>query len=251
MATIINGRGRVGVRTSVGPGGGGGGGSIVTSGLILNLDAGNPASYPGTGTVWTDLSGQGNNATLVNGVGYSSNNNGYLTFDGTNDYVSTGIGSLRTWAGNQNSISIWFLTNNSLTRQVLLGDWDSGGQNESCRVEISGWSMTPQRVGGWYNFTDQGTIQSSTNIQNNTWYNVVMQYNGVNTQVYLNGTLEGNSPSNAVGSAGNGFTSIGRAGAVNALFMNGNISVVQVYNRGLSQAEITQNFDALKSRYGL
>jgi hypothetical protein len=46
-------------------------------------------SYPGTGTTWTDLSGNGNNGTLVNGVGYNSGNGGSLTFDGVNDNVKT------------------------------------------------------------------------------------------------------------------------------------------------------------------
>ena len=55
---------------------------IVTDGLVLCLDAGNPKSYPGSGTTWTDLSGQGNNGTLVNGVGYVGTNGGSLSFDG-------------------------------------------------------------------------------------------------------------------------------------------------------------------------
>jgi hypothetical protein len=63
---------------------------IVQSGLVLNLDAGVSASYPGSGTNWTDLSGNGNNGTLVNGVGYNSANNGSFVFDGVNDYGSFG-----------------------------------------------------------------------------------------------------------------------------------------------------------------
>jgi hypothetical protein len=58
---------------------------IVTNGLVLLLDAGNPASYPGSGTTWFDLSGNGNNGTLVNGVGYNSDNGGSLVFDGVDD----------------------------------------------------------------------------------------------------------------------------------------------------------------------
>ena len=65
-----------------------GGKPIVTDGLVLCLDAANPKSYPGSGTTWTDLSGNGNNGTLVNGVGYNSDNGGSLSFDGVNDYVS-------------------------------------------------------------------------------------------------------------------------------------------------------------------
>ena len=55
---------------------------IVTDGLMLCLDAGDPKSYNGSGTTWTDRSGRGNNGTLGGDVGFSSNNGGYLTFDG-------------------------------------------------------------------------------------------------------------------------------------------------------------------------
>jgi hypothetical protein len=65
--------------------------SIVTDGLVLCLDAGNPKSYPGSGTTWTDLSGNGNNGTLVNGVGYSGDNLGSLSFDGVNDYYNRAL----------------------------------------------------------------------------------------------------------------------------------------------------------------
>ena len=62
---------------------------IVTDGLVLALDAGNTKSYPGSGTTWTDLSGNGNNGSLLNGTGYSSDNLGVLSLDGTNDYIDS------------------------------------------------------------------------------------------------------------------------------------------------------------------
>ena len=60
---------------------------LVTDGLVLCLDAGNTKSYSGSGTTWTDLGGNNNHGTLVNGVGYNSSNGGSLTFDGADDYV--------------------------------------------------------------------------------------------------------------------------------------------------------------------
>jgi hypothetical protein len=86
-------------------------GNIATNGLVLNLDAGNPASYPGSGTTWTDLSGLGNTGTLVNGVGYNSGNGGSLSFDGVNDVVT---GSITPLTSNY-SIELWFklITSNS------------------------------------------------------------------------------------------------------------------------------------------
>ena len=61
---------------------------IVTNGLVLYLDAANKKSYPGSGTTWTDLSGNNNTGTLTNGPTFDSNNGGSIVFDGTNDYVS-------------------------------------------------------------------------------------------------------------------------------------------------------------------
>ena len=62
--------------------------NIVTNGLVLALDAANPKSYPGSGTTIYDLSGNGNHGTLNNGVGFSTNYKGILTFDGVDDYVN-------------------------------------------------------------------------------------------------------------------------------------------------------------------
>jgi hypothetical protein len=77
--------------------------SIITQNLVLCLDAANPKSYPTTGTTWTDLSGNGNNGTLVNGVGYNTANGGALVFDGADDYITslfaTTSGQAVTYAG--------------------------------------------------------------------------------------------------------------------------------------------------------
>lgn len=62
--------------------------NIVTDGLVLYLDAANTKSYPGSGTTWNDLSGNGNNGTLINGYIFNSIGNGNLVFDGSNDYVN-------------------------------------------------------------------------------------------------------------------------------------------------------------------
>mgnify|MGYP000212112688 CR=1 FL=1 len=74
------------------------------SGLVLHLDAGNTSSYPGTGTTWTDLSGNGYNGTFTNGPIFSAANGGCIVFDGVNDYVAGGnLGSFYS----QGTISYW------------------------------------------------------------------------------------------------------------------------------------------------
>jgi len=62
----------------------------LASTIVLDLDAGNSASYAGTGTTWTDLSGKGNHGTLVNSVTYNSANQGYLVFNGNGSQVGNG-----------------------------------------------------------------------------------------------------------------------------------------------------------------
>jgi hypothetical protein len=70
---------------------------LITTGLMLYLDAGNALSYPGSGTTWTDLSGNGRDGTLTNGPTYSATNGGSIVFDGSNDYVQC-LGSLTVTA---------------------------------------------------------------------------------------------------------------------------------------------------------
>lgn len=82
--------------------------SIVTSGLVMHLDAGNPASYPGSGTTWTDLTGNSNNASLYGGWSYDSANGGRIIFDGVNGYAP--LYSARTgfpFGSSPGSISGW------------------------------------------------------------------------------------------------------------------------------------------------
>ena len=93
--------------------------TIVSSGLVLHLDAGNASSYPGSGTTWTDLSGSGNNGTLVNGPTYSSANGGSLSFDGVNDYVSvSNTSQLRP--STELSIGMWIKANSITATWVTL-----------------------------------------------------------------------------------------------------------------------------------
>lgn len=80
---------------------------IVSEGLVLYLDAANSKSYSGTGTTWTDLSGNSNNATLVNGPTYSSLNGGGIVLDATDDFISiTPSASLKVDGDNFTILSV-------------------------------------------------------------------------------------------------------------------------------------------------
>lgn len=204
--------------------------SIIQDGLILNLDAGNTASYPGTGTTWTDLSGNGNDGTLLNGPAYDSANQGSLIFDGSDDQVTLAGVTIPTTS----TINMWVYPIPSsdgygtlLTQGASYGIWYRGGS---------------QKVSSYYS-TDHLTAQTLTE---NQWNNIVIVNNGGNLSFYINNTLDSNTYTSAVSFTANcvGNDNISEN-------FKGKISNVQIYNRVLTPTEITYNFDVLRTRYGI
>ena len=227
-------------------------GGIVKNGLVLDLDAAKLDSYNRTGTAWNDISGNRNNGVLTNGPTYSNLNGGSIVFDGTNDYVNTTIISLKQLVSRPCALSVWFKTNiNTSTRQAIIADWNAAGNSETTRLEISGYNITSGKVGGTLitNSGGSGTVQSTTTIQSNIWYNVVIQCpTTTSTELYLNGILE-NTVTSVDSAISSGTVTLGRGGAYNGLYLSGNISTTLIYNRALSAIEILQNYNATKNRY--
>ena len=222
---------------------------IVTDGLVLALDAGNTKSYPGSGTAWTDLSGKGNNGTLTNGPTFDSGNGGSIVFDGTDDYVTTGTtltdaDELYADTGTAWSTSSWFNVDViSGADKAVTGRGGGVGTAAVYAVWIDNADLRVRLRGG--------TITNiSTSIAANTWYNVVVTWDGTTANGYLNGQFV---TTLAVGTASN-QTNTFTIGATNSGVlseMDGKISQTLVYNRALTAAEVTQNFKALRGRYGI
>ena len=214
---------------------------IVTDGLVLCLDAANSKSYPGTGTAWNDLSGNGNNGTLINGVGYNSNNGGSLVFDGVNDYADISNVLSLISALNYHSFSFWFNASDLSTDKIPF----SSGLGGNYYIQLRS-SVFYVQIGSFFR-----TYSFSTSI--NTWYNVSFVKSGTNDagNLYINSSLK----SSYTGSIGN--TPSGLSGLIlgryftNAYHFTGKISQVSIYNRALNPQEIQQNYNALKGRYGL
>ena len=213
---------------------------IVQSGLVLNLDAGVSSSYPGSGTTWTDLSGNGNTGTLTNGPTYSSANGGSLSFDGSNDIVNTTYVSANTY-----TFSAWFKTNVVLDayRNII----SIPATSNYCLVLLD---TSIPNLGFWTNDGLSGQSLSTPTISTNTWYNVVFVREGNSItggyKAYLNGVLYGNANTGTWSTTAN-LSVGGRTDATQ--FLNGNISQALIYNRALSATEIQQNYLATKSRY--
>jgi hypothetical protein len=219
-------------------------GSIVESGLVLNLDAGNSSSYPGTGSTWTDLSGSVNTGTLFNSPVYSSNNGGYLDFDGVDDYAG-GANSVSTDLTGDMSCEVWFKLD------AVAGDW----------VRPLGKGDNANRTYGlWYNTTSGGFLYQrygTTNFQATystlptvgQWYQMVGTTTGSSHVLYINGVSV--ATATATGPWASSTEGYRVAAATFHTFHNGPLSIARLYNRGLSATEVTQNFNAVCGRYGL
>jgi hypothetical protein len=229
---------------------------IVTSGLTLNLDAGNPYSYnpDNTGsTTWVDTTYTTTGGTLINGTSYSG---GTMVFDGTNDYVIFNSNKSTT----NLTISAWFKSSiiDSNWRKILIFPY---GAN-SWLPPYSSYQITTyqNQVGVSFNVNNDYTVgylpDTSFTAVANTWYNVTGTFNSGIIKIYVNGVLKGTKDVTASG------TSILYTSRTQALLgtdaeyfifetFAGSIGNTQIYNRTLSDSEITQNFNALRGRYGI
>lgn len=214
---------------------------IVTDGLVLCLDAANPKSYPGTGTTWTDLSGNGIIGTLTNGPTYSTANGGCIAFDGVNDYVI--IPSF----GSYSSYTFMFFC-----KWVAASTYDRifGSDNFGTYTILS-----PSNVGFHYNplggSPPSVTLSSNVNVGYGNWCQVAVTVNPVTSSViiYINGVARNNwSTLPSTNLAGNLYLGAQNTGGLLANSQIGNFSL---YNRALSAAEISTNFSAHRGRYGI
>jgi hypothetical protein len=208
----------------------------ATDGLIVHLDAGNTRSYSGAGFTANGLVG-GIVGTLVNGVGFTSSNNGSFIFDGTNDYINFGNNSILYQ--NSGTLSAWTKTSapgggfrGIIARQGAYGFF----YNDSVLVA--------------YDWGGNQTRSTGINIADNTWKNVVMTYqSGVNdgTIIYLNGVSVltttitiSNFPTDYL---------FGGAEANAGQYAACQISSFNMYSRVLTAQEVLQNYHATKGRY--
>jgi hypothetical protein len=210
---------------------------IITDGLVLCLDAGNTKSYPGSGTTWTDLSGQGNDGTLVNGPTFSSTDGGSIVFDGSNDYAPIGTSQF-PFGASAGTLSGWARTNTISAGFSLIVSY---GTASTPRARFLGIQNSTFLFGGY------GDDVTFSGVPLNTWFNMVGVFDGANASLYINGVLEA-GPTAKSWSTLAGSAQLGRQ--VNGSeYWEGNIAQVSIYNRALTAAEITQNYNALKRRY--
>lgn len=213
--------------------------SIITSNLVLHLDAANASSYPGSGTTWTDLSGNNRNATLLD-VTYTSDNSGALVFNGSTSLGTINDTTINRYTNNF-SVEVWYTSNNNTPRVLRTGASTHGFNLGSYSTSPTKWKVTKYGVIDLF----VGSIP-----QNTAWHQVVLVYSSTaGTKVYVDGALsETNASTNAVRASTWTYLEVGRSESGSH---NGKLGIVRYYNAVLSDADVLQNFNANKARYGL
>jgi hypothetical protein len=231
---------------------------IVTNGLVLALDAANTKSYVSGSTTWRDLSGNGNNATLVatgsTAVSASFNSN----FGGIIQFNTGSSAVLLRPVQDDFSLCCWFRTNQVASASGF-PQWYGGMGLVDCEVanvvDDFGTSIGAGKVlfgTGRNTPSTDLTITSSLTYNDNIWHHVVA------TRVRSTGTITLYVDAQQVATGTSGVQSLTsstnmRIGAiqVNNNFFSGSIANVQIYNRALSAAEVAQNYNAVQSRFNL
>ena len=222
---------------------------IVDDGLVLALDAASERSYPGTGTAWTDITGKSENGVLSNSPTFSNDNYGVLDFDGTDDYAT--VASSAAFTVNTRTVQLVFRMNGSYANFAPLATY-SNGSSSSNRIWL-GLQDSKWRMHGWGTIDPNGT----TIITADNWYICTFSYNKPTQamKMYTNGVLE-SSVTNTQG----GVTAVAGmnwslatipGGWQGQTYSDVSIACFDVYDRILSDAEVLQNYNAIKGRFGL
>ena len=232
---------------------------IVTDGLVLALDAGNTKSYPGSGTTWNDTVG-GNDATIIDSSSiYQSNDGGRIVFDGSADYVTIPASSNYDF-GTGNFTIDWFSSKaNTTTNQVLLASekYYNVGYNGNWLLKITNaGTITFNTYDGRSN-NEGANFSASTSA--NVWNHFVLVREGTGTnetKFYRDGVLAGSMTiSKSLSDAGSNGFRIGKeppGGPGTGNYLNGYFSNLRIYKgKALTAAEVLQNYNATRHRFGV
>ena len=210
------------------------------------MDAGFVTSYPRSGTTWSDLSGNGNDVTLTNGPSFNTNDGGSVVFDGTNDYARNDTPTLPT--GNVSiTICAWIYVLSGYGQWQGIAGWGNAGVfSNSALLDMNQGRLAFSTWG----YPGAEDVISTYNVPLNTWKYVVGSISDRNIKLYADSTNVLDSSITSTPSVTSTKLRLATTDYPGRL-LNVRISSVQIYNRVLSQTEITQNYNAQKGRFGL
>jgi hypothetical protein len=217
-------------------------GKIVTDGLVLCLNAADKNSYPGSGTTWSDVSGNGNNGTLTNGPTFNSANGGSIVFDGVDDFAQC--------AGSFTLTSATFIT--WIKRNGNQGQYDGILFSRGTNTTGMNFFSSNQLGYHWNDAAATYNWASGLTIPDLTWCMIAVSVTSTSATAYLCQTSGITTSTNITSHASSVLNDIKIAqDDAGGRFFNGNIAIASIYNRVLSTSEIVQNYNAQKSRFNL
>ena len=222
---------------------------IVTDNLVFCVDAANTKSYSGSGTIWKDISGEGDDGTLINGPTFSNDNGGSIVFDGSDDKVDVNGDSSSFVLGSDNfSAETWVWFDSVSVGGIISKHASSIPHWFEYRIGATGKILTQVSLNG----SSWGiSYQSTTSVTTNRWYNIMLVRDGSSFKTYINGIDGGGSGSSSSSISNNTsypFRMGLRGGDDQAL--DGRIAVVKIYKgKALSSTEVKQNYNTLKGRF--
>lgn len=228
---------------------------IVKDGLVLYLDAGSPNSFFNkTSTTWRDISGYGNNTSLINGTSFNNINGGVLLFDGFNQYAQIPNSSL--FQNNTNmSVSIWVNFSSYVTPNYY-SFISKGKQEERNYFWLSWYNIAPgNRRIYWevgHDISNYGVLTYSWTPLLNTWYNIVGTFEPTISKIYVNGSLVSSGTTTATYVGANDPLvpfSIGSYRGNLSYFFSGSLNQPLFYRKTLSDSEVLQNYNVTRFRY--
>lgn len=240
---------------------------VITDSLILHLDAGNSSSYGGSGTTWTDLSGNSNNGTLTNGPTFDSNNQGSIVFDGSDDYVNLGTQINSDIANTDVTISFWAYIDSTANDEVFVAMSDlqtsrplviwydssvfAGSVDNDGTGDVGAGTTNAITVMVTSTGSNEHRFATGNNVLTaNTWHNIAVVLDVTNNAfyTYIDGVEQAkwvsDNTSTGIMSSTNGF----RIGG-GFPYLDGRIAHFLAYTKALSASEVLTNYNRLKDRY--
>lgn len=226
---------------------------LPRTGLQLYLDAGNPASYSGTGSTWYDLTDQGYQAAINSGMTYSAANGGIFNFDGTtNAFAQVGAGFGYDYSAGL-TVNVWakFTTGGGNWERLI--DFGNGeGPPDGYNIILARNNSDSTMVMDINGLNDSALVPGEMPITWDGWAMYTMYTDGTNWKQFKNGeffSVESNTDVPATVTRNNNY--IGRSNWASDAYYTGSMSVVQFYNRALNDTEIAQCYNYFRGRYGL
>ena len=217
--------------------------SVVTNGLVLCLDAKNPRSYSGSGSTWYDVSGNGYNCAFASTPTWNSS--GYFAFNGISNYgVITNTPTLNFSTAQ----TVLIVMNHNVTT-ARPNPWNQAYAGYGTWTHEGGGSMN-YFYGNGGGDTSPYTALTSGSTPTNTWYGMCVTRDTSTVNWYLNNTNQ-TTMANPYGVLANTTQNIQIGLGYTGNYWLGNISMILAYNRALSSAEVAQNYNAYRGRYGV